>query len=95
MYNQIANYVYMQSEINIKIKDKAPNVYFSELKDQCEDGNLVYGGIDSINELKENLKQNAIPLDVFDMNIDDYQDFLHKRRLLMANKIKKYYKSLI
>ena len=95
MYNQIANYVYMQSEINIKIKDKAPNVYFSEVKNQCEDGNLVYGGIDSIDELKENLKQNAIPLDIFDMNIDDYQNFLHKRRLLMADKIKKYYKSLI
>ena len=94
-YNQIANYVYMQSEINIKIKDKAPKVYFGEVKNQCENGNLVYGGIDSIDELKDNLAQNAIPLDVFDMDIDNYQEFLSKRRLLMANKIKKYYESLI
>lgn len=94
-YNQIANYVYMQSEINIKIKDKAPKVYFSEMKNQCENGELVYGGIDSIDELEYNLSQNAIPLDVFDMDINDYQEFLNKRRILMANKIKKYYQSLI
>lgn len=94
-YNQIANYVYMQSEINIKIKDKAPKVYFGEIKSQCENGNLVYGGIDSFDELKDNLVQNAIPLDVFDMDIDNYQEFLSKRRLLMADKIRKYYESLI
>lgn len=94
-YNQIANYVYMQSEINIKIRDKAPNVYFGELKKQCEDKNLVYGGIDSIEELKDNLVQNAIPVDVFDMDINNYQEFLNKRRILMANKIKEYYRSLL
>ena len=95
MYNQIANYVYMQSEINIKIKDKAPNIYFGEVKKQCEDGNLIYGSIDNMDELIDNLNQNAIPLDTFDMDIDSYQEFLHKRRLLMADKIKRYYKSLI
>lgn len=94
-YNQIANYVYMQSEINIKIKDKSPSIYFNELKEQCISGNLVYGGIDSIEELKENLRQNSIPEDVFDMDINDYQEFLSKRRLLMANKIKEYYLSLV
>lgn len=34
-YNQIANYVYMQSEINIKVGAKAPEIYFNELKEQC------------------------------------------------------------
>ena len=95
MYNQIANYVYMQSEINIKIKDKAPNLYFGEVKNQCKDGNLIYGGIDSMDELIDNLNQNAIPLDIFEMDIESYDEFLHKRRLLMADKIKRYYKSLI
>ena len=94
-YNQVANYVYMQSEINIKIRDKSPKTYFEQLKKQCEDKCLVYGGIDSMEELKSNLEQNAIPVDVFDMDIEDYQEFLNKRRLLMANKIKQYYKSLI
>lgn len=94
-YNQIANYVYMQSEINIQIRDKAPKVYFGELKKQCKDNSLIYGGIDNVEELKYNLVQNAIPLEVFDMDVDNYQEFLNKRRLLMADKIKRYYKSLI
>lgn len=94
-YNQIANYVYMQSEINIKIRDKSPKVYFSEIKSQCENGELIYGSIDSIDELNNNLIENAVPLDVFNMDINDYQEFLNKRRVLMANKIKEYYQSLI
>lgn len=33
-YNQIANYVMTQSEINIRIKDDAPNVYMKKVMDQ-------------------------------------------------------------
>ena len=35
MYNQIANYVYTQTEINIKIKDQAPKEYMAQVKEQC------------------------------------------------------------
>lgn len=48
MYNQIANYVYTQSEINIKIKDQAPKEYMAQVKEQCTGVNAVCGGIDSI-----------------------------------------------
>ena len=34
-YNQIANFVLAQSEINIAISDKAPEFYFKELAEQC------------------------------------------------------------
>jgi len=34
-YNQIANFVLAQSEINIAIGDKAPEKYFGELVEQC------------------------------------------------------------
>ena len=37
-YNQIANYVVMQSEINIAIGDNPPATYFSELWEQCRNG---------------------------------------------------------
>lgn len=47
MYNQIANYVYTQSEINIKIKDQAPKEYMAQVKEQCTGVNAVCGGIDS------------------------------------------------
>ena len=35
-YNQIANYVFLQQEINIKIADKAPSEYMQEVYRQCE-----------------------------------------------------------
>jgi len=93
-YNQIANYVYMQSEINIKIGSKAPNIYFEELREQCNGIDLKYGGINDISLLNENLKMNCIPESIFDMDIDNYDEFLIQRRKLMANKIKNYYESL-
>ena len=93
-YNQIANYVYMQSEINIRIGDKPPNIYFRELREQCKEGTLQYGGISDPQALRENLIMNSVPEDIFSMDISDYEDFLMKRRLLMSNKIKEYYFSL-
>ncbi|MDR5659989.1 DUF262 domain-containing protein [Serpentinicella sp. ANB-PHB4] len=93
-YNQIANYVYMQSEINIKIKDKAPNVYFKQVRDEILSGDLRLSGINNNVELSENLKQNCIPESIFDMDINDYNEFLNQRRVLMAQKIKEYYQSL-
>lgn len=94
LYNQIANYVYMQSEINVQIGKKSPDAYFAALKKQCNGGRLVFGGIDSLKELKDNLKSNCIPEDIFEMNIANYEEFLTKRRLLIAQKIRDYYVSL-
>lgn len=55
MYNQIANYVYTQSEINIKIKDQAPKEYTAQLKEQCIGGTAVYGGVGSLVKLEANM----------------------------------------
>jgi hypothetical protein len=90
-YNQIANYVIMQSEINIQIGDKKPSVYFSELFEQCETKQAKYGAIIDKEILLENLKAHCIPQEIVDMNIDDYETFLQMRRKLMALKIKDYY----
>ncbi len=93
-YNQIANYVYMQSEINIKVGNKTPAIYFEELKEQTSGGSLKYGGIDRYEMLLENLKENCIPVTVFDMDIQQYDEFLEQRRKLMAQKIREYYELL-
>lgn len=93
-YNQIANYVYMQSEINIKVSDKSPDIYFKELISQCNGGEIKYGGIDNIDEFNKNLSENCIPQQVFNMSIDNYNEFLELRRKLMADEIKKYYYKL-
>jgi hypothetical protein len=52
------------------------------------DNRLVIGLSNTL-ELKANLKANCVPEEI--MNIEDYQDFLVKRRKLMAQKIKEYY----
>jgi hypothetical protein len=93
-YNQIANYVLMQQEINIAIGAKSPDVYFRQLKDQCAGGKMKYGAIDSWEELQQNLKTHCIPELIFESNIDGYDAFLSERRVLMAEKIRAYYHSL-
>ena len=91
LYNQIANYVYTQSEINVKIKDQAPKEYMAQVKEQCTGGNAVYGGIDSLEKLKVNMAPNCIPEDIFDMDYTRFEEFLEQRRHLMAQKIQQYY----
>jgi hypothetical protein len=93
-YNQIANYVFMQQEVNIQIGDKSPEVYFDKVLNQCNDKELIYGGINDMSELHNNLKSNCIPESIFTMNITNYEEFLIARRKLMAEKIKNYYHSL-
>ncbi|MBM4166959.1 MAG: DUF262 domain-containing protein, partial [Ignavibacteria bacterium] len=41
-YNQVANYALTQEEINIKIGNKAPNIYLNEVLEQCNSKKLVY-----------------------------------------------------
>jgi len=93
-YNQIANFVYAQQEINIAIGDKSPDQYMGEIKNQCDTKKLKYGNITDKEQLMDNLKKHCIPESIFEMNIDDYPNFLLERRKLMANKIKSYYQSL-
>ena len=94
MYNQIANYVFLQQEINIKISDDAPCVYMKKIFDQCLTKKPIYGGIVDEGELRKNLEQNCIPNGFEEMEISDYNNFLEMRRKLMAEKIRKYYFSL-
>ncbi|CUX40113.1 MAG: DUF262 domain-containing protein [Candidatus Cloacimonetes bacterium] len=93
-YNQIANYVYTQSEINIKIKDDAPCEYMKLMKQQIAGGDLSYGGITGEDDLKRNLAENCVPEEFMDMDIWGYPEFLEKRRFLMAQFVKKYYEAL-
>jgi hypothetical protein len=90
-YNQIANYVYMQQEVNISVGNKAPQDYFTEILEQCKGGDLKYGGIASLEELHTNLLANCIPDSIFTMTAEHYDDFLKSRRQLMAEKMKEYY----
>lgn len=93
-YNQIANFVLAQSEINIAIGDKAPERYFAELAEQCAGGKKKYGGITDIAELRANLAMSCLPASMADGRIPEYDDFLEERRKLMALKIKSWFEVL-
>ena len=83
-YNQIANFVYAQSEINIKVGKKTPKDYMADVIKQTKGGKMKYGGIADEKVLAENLKQNCIPAGFEEMEFGDYEDFLKERRKLMA-----------
>jgi hypothetical protein len=93
-YNQIANYVYMQSEINIKVGNKPPKDYFEVITKQMLEQNQQVSGLATEQQLLDNLKMNCVPAEIMQMSIDDYNDFLTLRRKLMATKIKEYYFAL-
>lgn len=93
-YNQIANFVLTQSEINIAIGDKAPLNYFKDLAEQCNGGPRKYGAITGEDEMRTNLEANCVPQDLLDGKDLSYEDFLGQRRFLMAQKIKTWFHSL-
>ena len=90
-YNQVANYVYTQSEINVSISNKEPMNYLDELLKQCDTGQTKYGGIRNKNDLLKNFKENDIPCEIFNFKFEDYDEFLDLRRNLIAQKLKRYY----
>ena len=93
-YNQIANFVLAQSEINIAIGDKAPEIYFEDLAKQCDGGTKKYGGITEKAELCTNMRMSCLPESLLEGVIPSYDDFLEQRRKLMALKIKTWFEML-
>lgn len=93
-YNQIANFAITQSEINIAIGARPPELYFPELAEQCLGGTKKYGAITDLDEMLDNFRMNCIPETMLDGYIPKYNDFLAARRFLMAQKMKMYFEKL-
>ena len=93
-YNQIANFAMLQTEVNIQVGNKSPNVYMDEVYQQCQTKNTTYGGITEERDLIANMKENCIPMQFRNMTVYDYEDFLKQRQKLMAERVKNYYYSL-
>lgn len=93
-YNQVANFTYLDTQVNKAVKDDAPNIYFGKVIEQCENTSIAFGNIADRDSLMRNLDENAIPQDVIGMTVDDYDAFLVERRELMAKLVEKYYKGL-
>lgn len=93
-YNQVANYTYLDTQVNKAVGEDAPKEYFGEVLKQCETKNLTIGNLSTEEELYANLADNAIPKSVVNMTVENYDDFLAERRRLMAAMIERYYKGL-
>lgn len=93
-YNQEANYVYLDRPVNIAVGKKSPMEYLCKFKERCEEGNSENGLINDIDKFYANLEANCVPAETVDMDFTSYDEFLAKRRVLMAAKIRKYYESL-
>ena len=89
------NFVFLDRPVNISIGKKAPNVYLKEAKERCMNTSAEQTGlINDTDKFYANLETNCVPLEAIDMDFNSYDDFLEKRRKMMAAKIKKYYYSL-
>ena len=94
LYNQDANYAYLDPQVNKSIGKKAPHEYFAEALKQCETKKITCGSITDLELLKQNLATNCIPFAVTQMSHENYTEFLETRRKLMAQKIRAYYYKL-
>jgi hypothetical protein len=93
-YNQIANFTYLDTQVNKDISDDAPCTYFSKAFAAVQNNEAAYGNIKVHDELMKNLEQNCIPATICEMTYADYDTFLRLRREMMAKKIHEYYNSL-
>lgn len=94
-YNQVANYAYLDTPVNIKIGKKAPNEYFLEaLTGILKQSESSFKSIKSEDEFKTNLEENCIPAEILQMDHSRYEEFLEMRRKKMTALIREYYYSL-
>ena len=87
-YNQIANFVLAQSEINIAIGNKPPEKYFAELVAQCDGVKKVRWHHERRQRCVRTFGRHCLPETMLDGEIPAYDDFLDQRRKLMALKVK-------
>jgi flagellin-specific chaperone FliS len=78
--NQVANYVYLHYNDNIKISDLEPREYYRKMSE-------VYGE----DKIQTGLKENDIPSNFYELS---YDEFLDQRRKLMVSFIREYFNSL-
>jgi len=91
LYNKLANYVYLHDQINNKVSDHAPKDYLNAVQNY----DYAFGNeMASDDELKKNLQENAIPIELLQSDISLYSTFLKERQRLMALKIQEFYEKL-
>lgn len=83
-FNQIANMIYIDYHVNIRISDMPPHEYWNVVLEECSE---------NTREFVENnyVESYDLPYEFWKM---DYFDFLDERRKLMAESIWRYFEKL-
>lgn len=90
-YNRIANFVHLRNDINISVSDLAPREYLGDI---LSGRNNHHSDIIKEAEMINNFEDNAIPKILLQAEVDDYDEFLRQRQVLMAEMVREYYKTL-
>lgn len=90
-YNRIANFVHLRNDINISVSDLAPREYLGDI---LSGNNNHHSDIVNEAEMINNFEDNAIPKILLQAEVDDYDEFLRQRQVLMAEMVREYYKTL-
>lgn len=90
-YNRIANFVHLRNDINISVSDLAPREYLGDI---LSGGNNHHSDIVNEAEMINNFEDNAVPKILLQAEVDDYDEFLRQRQVLMAEMVREYYKTL-
>lgn len=90
-YNRIANFVHLRNDINISVSDLAPREYLGDI---LSGNNNHHSDIVNEAEMVNNFEYNAIPKILLQAEVDDYDEFLRQRQVLMAEMVREYYKTL-
>ena len=75
MYNQVANYTYLDTPVNIAVGKKPPEEYFGKAISACSGENKDGWAITDEADFWKNLDENCIPREVAKMTAADYPDF--------------------
>lgn len=93
-YNQVANYVYTEQSVNIKLGNASPRTYMDIIYQDINLKKHEITALKDLNSLNKNLITHCIPNNINSFESDQYSEFLEQRRKLMAQKIKEFYKGL-
>jgi hypothetical protein len=93
-YNQVANFAVTETSINIRIGNRPPAQYLSEIDAQINGGPLTLGELADPEDLRRNLEENALPAALADVTSATYPSYLKDRRARMAGYIRTWYEAL-
>lgn len=91
---ELANMVFIDKDVKMALKRKAPNEYEDLLLGYCKKKMPIGREVLTEEEVFDSMRENCIPKMIFSMETDQFPLFLEVRRKMMAEKIKQYYRSL-